>query len=193
MPAYIFTGRFQPLHKGHIHFLEAVKKQHPDDLLIICVIRNSTGGEKNVCDSAFHAVSKVKQISANNPISNWDRYRLLSIAVKASEVLRDNTEIIFRDRSDLDFQESISDLPEDRVWLFPSYAKETFDAAKGAYYQHQKETIELVDFYDSCDMFSGSAIRDMLKAQGEEADLTFLPEACREYFRNECLKYFLDN
>jgi cytidyltransferase-like protein len=189
MPAYIFTGRFQPLHNGHIHFLEAVKKRHPDDLLIICVIRNSAGCEKAVSNSAFHVVSNAKQVSVNNPMPNWNRYRLLSLAVKASEILRDNTEIIFRDRSDLDFQKSISDLPEDRVWLFPNYAKEAFDAAKIAYYQNQNETIELVDFYDSSDMFSGTAIRDMLKTKDKEADLSFLPKACREYFRNECMKY----
>lgn len=192
MPAYIFTGRFQPIHKGHIRFLEAAKKKHPEDLLIICVIRNSTGNEKAVTESVFHMESKTKQVSANNPMPNWNRYWLLSLAVNASDILRDNTVIIFRDRSDLNFQKSVSDLPEDRVWIFPSYAKESFDEAKIQYYQEQNEVVELIDFYDNSVMYSGGAIRNMLNAHYGDMDLSFLPDSCREYFQEECLKYFME-
>ena len=121
MSNYIFTGRFQPLHKGHISFLECIKKRHPNDLLIICIIRNTFQSVMPKKMSQFSIESTLKHQSINNPLPNWNRYMLLSLAVKSNHYLKDNTEIVFRNRSDIDWMQSVCDLPSDRVWILPKY------------------------------------------------------------------------
>lgn len=190
MPTIIFTGRFQPLHMGHIHFLEAVKRKYPDDLLLLCVIRNTMQNRIAKEDSTFHQLSQKKQTPVNNPLPNWNRYRLLSLAVQGNDVLKWNTEIIFRNRSDVDWDESIADLPKDRIWVFPKYGKEKFDIEKVAFYQSKGECIEIIEFYDDNAAYSATTIRNQLKEYGKNADLSFLPNACREYFFDECMEFF---
>ena len=184
------TGRFQPLHMGHIHMLEAIKRTFPDDLLLLCLIRNTIKIKAAKEESAFHQLSQKKQTATNNPLPNWQRYRLLSLAVQGNEVLKENTEIIFRNRSDLDWADSIADLPEDRIFVFPNYGKEEFDKQKVEFYRTKGERVEIIDFYDDNPGYSATAIREHLKEYGPDADLGFLPEVCRVYFKEECLKYF---
>ena len=191
MAARIFSGRFQPLHRGHIKFLEAIKQKHPDDILIICIIRNTAFPPKSENATGFGIESKEKHQPINNPLPNWNRYYLLSLEVKTNKLLAKNTEIIFRDRSDINWAESVSDLPEERVFVFPKYSKEAFDTEKQKYYQMQHESIEFLDFYDQNEMFSGAEIRNRIRIDREQTDLSFLPESCQEYFRTDCLKYFL--
>lgn len=189
MSNYIFTGRFQPLHLGHIKFLESFKKEHPDDLLIICIIRNTT--EKNLDPkekSGFYFESIKKQRIENNPLPNWNRYMLLKIAIESNELLKNNTIIFFRNRSDLNWDLSVSDLPKDRIWLLPSYEKEKFDEEKYKYYISKNERIELISVDYNCN-YSGEVIRNLLKSN--HTDLSFLPFECREYFKKECLGYFI--
>ena len=190
MSTIIFSGRFQPLHMGHIHMLEAIKRKFPDDLLLLCLIRNTTKIKAAKEESAFHQLSLKKQTAANNPLPNWNRYRLLSLAVQGNEVLKENTEIIFRNRSDLDWAESIEDLPEDRIWVFPNYGKEEFDKQKVEFYLAKGEHVEIIEFYDNNPGYSATVIREHLKKDGRNADFSFLPDACRAYFKEECLKYF---
>lgn len=190
MVNYIFTGRFQPLHKGHISFLECIKKQHPDDLLIICIIRNTYkhgdyDGLSNFCRESLQ-----KHQHYNNPLPNWNRYVLLSLAVKSNQLLKNNTEIIFRNRSDIDWEDSVIDLPKNRVWVLPKYSKESFDFEKQKYYLSKNEQVELIDFFDTNTNYSAGHIRRQLKNEGKECKFDFLPDICREYFNKECLKYF---
>ena len=187
MKTYIFTGRFQPLHLGHISFLKTIKQRYPSDLLIVCILRNSKRNESPKIMNDFYLISKAKQIESNNPLPNWNRYMLLSLAIKDDPLLRNNTIILFRNRSDIDWEESIADLPEKRIWVFPRYTKEKFDEEKVKYYKEKKESIEIID----CDeqvSFSGTTIRKSL-IDGDRS-LEFLPLCCRDYFRDECLKYF---
>ena len=79
----VFTGRFQPLHSGHIEMLRAIKEQYPDDLLIICIVRNTSREVKPEIDNAFNVISRQKQKKNNNPLPNWERYMLLKLDRKS--------------------------------------------------------------------------------------------------------------
>ena len=192
MSTIIFTGRFQPLHMGHIHMLEAIKRKYPNNLLLLCMIRNTTGTKKAKGDSSFHQIAQKKHATTNNPLPNWNRYRLLSLAVQGNELLREHTEIIFRNRSDLDWDESVADLPDDRIWVFPRHGKEEFDKEKVEYYRSKGERVEIIDYFDDNPACSATAVREQIKKYGKNVDLSFLPESCKDYFRAECLKYFVD-
>ena len=190
MSTYVFTGRFQPLHLGHISFIRRIKELYPSDLLIICILRNSGGDITPKTLSPFHTVSINKQTAANNPLPNWNRYMLVSLAIKNDPILRNNTEIIFRNRSDIDWEDSIMDLPEDRIWVFPQNSREEFDSEKIRYYQGKEEKIQLIESTDYSSMYSGTIIRDSLRAG--DRSFNFLPSSCVDYFQQECLRYFIN-
>lgn len=183
---YIFTGRFQPLHKGHIAFLEKVKEIYPNDLLIICIIRNSIEKTPVIATSSFYREAIDKQKRCNNPLPNWERYMLLKLAIDNSIVLRKNTIILFRNRPEINWENSISDLPKERIWLLPEKAKEKFDEEKYKYYLSKKEKIMKISL--DIPQYSGTLIRKQLLSGNREFD--FLPDYCVDYFNQECLKYF---
>ncbi len=189
MSTYIFTGRFQPLHTGHIALLEAFRERHPNEFLLICIIRQS---EQHSVEplNAFATVSMSKQQLINNPLPNWERYELLHLAIRNNDLLKNNTEIIFRERSDIDWQNSIKDLPQDRIWVLPSYMKETFDLEKYNYYKLKNERIELIQV-SSDSKISATKIRESLRLGTE--DYSFLPDVCVDYFKSNCSKFFKNN
>lgn len=183
----VFTGRFQPLHLGHINMIRTIKEKFPEDRLIICIIRNTLNEVSPCQENAFNKVSKSKQTKENNPLSNWDRYMLLKLAIDSDEILSRNTIILFRNRSDLNWDESVSDLPEDSVFVLPHYQKEQFDEEKLKYYQQKGAQIEIVESNGNVGI-SGTAIREQIR--NGDSQLDFLPPACREYFRENCSKFF---
>ena len=183
----VFTGRFQPLHSGHLNMIRAIKKNFPEDLLIICIIRNTIEEVLPSQENEFNKISRKKQTKENNPLPNWDRYMLLKLAIDSEKLLSKNTIILFRERSDLDWKKSISDLPNDRVFIFPHCQKEKFDQEKMKYYQQQGEQIEILESEGSGDV-SGTKIREQIR--NKDFSLEFIPQSCREYFIKNCLKYF---
>ena len=192
MKAFIFSGRFQPLHLGHIAFIKKIKEKHPCDLLLICIIRNSIiNNIPPKVESEFHRENISKQTHYNNPLPNWNRYMLMSIAIENDPLLRKNTEIIFRDRSDINWEASLVDLPDDRIWIFPRQTRDNFDAEKVRYYYDQNEKIEFIDCPIDTFFVSGTKIRNSLLDGDKSFD--FLPSCCRRYFEQECLQYFLNN
>lgn len=186
MQNIIFTGRFQPLHNGHMEMLRAIKKNHPNDLLIVCIIRNSIEDLSPEFNSEFSRYSIIKQRRCNNPLPNWERYMLVKLAIENDRMINKNTIIIFRDRSDIDWDLSIQDLPKNRLFIFPNVNREPFDKAKIKHYVDHGENIELIDVKM---VNSATNIRNALKSGDKSLD--FLPDVCREYFVENCMNYFI--
>lgn len=186
MKNLIFTGRFQPLHNGHIMMLHAIKEAYPDDLLIICIVRKSGYELKPKTKTSFFEKSEIKQREENNPLPNWERFMLLKTAIENDEVLKNNTVILFRERPDIDWEKSVIDLPKDRVFILPSVQKDEFDAEKFAFYKSIGERIETISTESV--VYSATDIRYALKTGSN--DLSFMPKSCRNYFANHCLQYF---
>lgn len=185
----VFTGRFQPLHSGHIEMLRAIKEQYPDDLLIICIVRNTSREVKPEIDNAFNVISRQKQKKNNNPLPNWERYMLLKLAVENDDVLKRNTAIIFRERADISWKKSVADLPDDRIFILPSEKRDEFDIQKHKFYRDINERVKTVSYGKK--HVSATDIRN--KLYSGDYDLSFLPFACVDYFKSNCLKYFVKN
>lgn len=186
----ITSGRFQPLHKGHMKFWEKIKKRFPHNLLLVCVLRNPYElhhfDVKN--SNKFLKMSIWTHAKERNPLPNWERFRLISIAIMNNSLLQNSTHVIFRDKPELNWEKSIMDLPNNRVWVF-NPQKSSFDMAKIEYYKMKNEKVMEISL--DINGFSARKIREELK--GEIKDLSFLPEYCHEYFISNCLKYFQSN
>jgi nicotinic acid mononucleotide adenylyltransferase len=184
----IVSGRFQPLHLGHIQTWLAVTENHSAGL-VICILRRSSQLEtlRQVPPepSTFGAYSRIAWALEKNPLPNWHRLRLVTLAVANEPRLALRTTIVLRARPDVSWDTSLEDLPLARTWIF--HAGANFDTAKADYYRRRGEPVYEIEQARNTE-YQGSVIRARLR-EGSR-DFGFLPPACREYFEQECLTYF---
>lgn len=182
----ILTGRFQPLHYGHLNLLLEARKRFPYNPIIVCII------EKVYSESDKDTFTKdvLKFLPQNNQLPNWERYMLLDYAIKGFDMLNEKTYIVFRSNPNIDWEASLIDLPRNRVWLFPKNVQENFDRQKKIDYLNRGENFIEIETNDY-ENYHGSIFRDKLLS-GKIDDLNFLPKWCHDYFIKECLKYYRD-
>lgn len=186
----ICTHRLQPLHLGHLRFWMEVRRKYQQHL-VICVLRRSGQveslrlGLRN--PDTFEEFSRFAFAIERNPLPNWERLRLTSLAVASEPLLAQNTTVLLRNRPDVSWDSSIEDLPKDRRWVFNVISEPTFSRAKVEFYKSRGEKVlelELGRFGG----FDGDQIRKLLRTGNN--DLSFLPSACQEFFKEHCLKHF---
>lgn len=180
----IFTGRFQPVHYGHINLLLETRKRYPENPIIVCIIEK--GYERNTEDIFAKNISKF--LPQNNQLPNWERYMLLNYAIKEFNILNDNLYIIFRSNPNIDWERSLIDLPLNRIWVFPRSVKEIFDVQKKINYINRGENFIEIET-NGYDNYHGTVFRTELLS-GNTKDLSFMPNNCHDYFINNCLKYY---
>lgn len=187
-PAIIFTGRLQPVHSGHIAFWRILKRKYPHHQLVICILRQaslSNSGIKHTSPDQFHQLAAEVFDKARNPLPNWERLVLATLAARTDPLLQ-NAILLLRDRPDVSWPASLQDLPSNRVWAIN--VDSPLDAAKVAFYRGQGEAVDAFSLPRSLD---STTIRGRLRRG--EPDLSFLPRECHEYFRQCCLPYIIDN
>ncbi len=180
----ILTGRFQPLHYGHLNLLLEARKRYPENPIIVCIIEKVYVENKK--DNFAKDVSKF--LPQNNQLPNWERYMLLNYAIEGFDLLNEKIHIVFRSNPNIDWEASLINLPHNRTWLFPKNVKEEFDRQKKIDYLNRGEDfieIETNDYED----YQGSVFRNKLLS-GKKDELFFLPKWCHDYFIKECLKYY---
>jgi len=167
-----------------------IRKRYKEHL-VICILRRSqhlehvkTGLENAV---TYHSFSRLANALDRVPLPNWERLRLASLAVANEPLLAENTTVLLRDRPDVSWESSIEDLPRDRMWAFNVTAEVPFSRAKLEYYTAKGEKVIEMDS-GRFGGYDGYTIRGELRAGRQ--DLSFLPSACHDYFRDNCLKYF---
>jgi hypothetical protein len=186
--AMIFTGRLQPLHWGHVNFWLHCRQLYSEHL-IICILRNSRPLQRlatQVSDPKTYVDhSRLAFALDRNPLPNWERLRLANIAIESQPKLHGNTTIILRNRPDISWEDSLVDLPQDRVWLFREDGL-AFTNTKIEFYRTKGEEVRTVQFSDD---LSRRATDIRAQWKGGNLDLSFLPEACHPYFRGEVVPY----
>jgi len=184
----IITGRFQPLHFGHIDFWKyAIKKFKLS--LIVCILKN-LNRQYNVelhDTTEFDNLSLTTLEKDKNPLPDNIRKKLIEIVISNDNLLkRYVVELRFREYPILDWNRSLYGLPQKRIWVF-NKSNSYFDLKKVEFYQKKGEYCELLELSPS--RFSGTEIRNKLK--NGDNNFSFLPNCCIPFFKEECLKYFI--
>ena len=186
---FIVTGRFQPIHRGHVLFWKKIVHRF-SCFLIVCVLRDERhSNEKAVEESEneYLVASKWTHAPKNNPMPAFNRLQLVALAIASDPVLRKAAIPMLRSRPDISWEASLRDLPTDRTWVF-NLSKGHFDRTKPQFYRSKGERVQVVQMgkFD----YEGTKIREQL-SNGIRS-FTFLPSGCETYFRCYCLSFFLE-
>ena len=159
MTIYIFTGRFQPIHNGHVHFVESFIEAHPRDRFMLAVIRDCLQPE---LVSSFDVVGNVHFQEERNPYSASQVLEMVSAVFQNRLPGKVLTTLLPRPSSHI--WQIIDSLfvAEERVWIFPARQgdeQRKWEDAKANFYQSRGERILYVP---SDGLASSTEIRQLL-------------------------------
>jgi hypothetical protein len=185
----LVTNRLQPIHRGHTLFWRRLVTESAG-VLVVCVLRNEgcmspPGHGMAPTANAFTEAAKWTRLAENNPLPDFHRLRLVSLAIASDPVLRLRALPILRSRPDNAWEKSLEDLPVNRLWVFNA-TKSDFDRKKAKFYRAHGEKVKIVRLgnFD----YDGASIREELRKG--LTNISFLPIGCAAFFRNHCLEYF---
>lgn len=75
----VWDGRFQPFHRGHLAVIRRILDVHPGPLVVM-IIQSSTRDH----DSAYSAQVDLHHQSHRNPLSLWERFCIVRMALDAA-------------------------------------------------------------------------------------------------------------
>lgn len=187
MCVYIFTGRFQPFHKGHMQvFQQICEKLNPSDILVLGVI--SPFHSTDIKDMSFLECSKEHHVPDRNP---WNVTVPLSAISKIVRSSHYQSQIIttLLPRPEYGWETIKSWFPQKRIWVIP-FAGEKFDERKSEYFTKMGDKI--IRFEDTTGI-SGRELREFYKKNLYEEFAKYLPEGLAEIYFSEKLNNSAEN
>ena len=164
----IWEGRFQPIHRGHVAYIEMLLEQARH--LWIFLVENETSASAGVTDlpvPEFTAEVDGHHGAEKNPLPFWLRYRLL-VETLADEFPGAPLTVWGGRRLDLMWDFYARALPPDRVFLTPT--RDTFEDAKARAWDKLGETVVRVDV-SALPKISATELRRRLKSGEPVEDL----------------------
>lgn len=176
MCVYIFAGRFQPFHKGHMQvFQQICEKLNPTDLLVLGVIApfHST----DIKDMSFLESSKEHHLPNRNP---WDVAVPLSAISKVVRSSHYQNQIIttLLPRPEYGWETIKLWFPQKRIWVIP-FAEEEFDEKKSEYFTKMGDKV--IRFEDKTGI-SGRELREYYEKNLYEEFAVNLPEGLADIY-----------
>lgn len=170
-PTAVWDGRFQPLHVGHVAVIQAIIEQFDTDLAVMII--HSTEGER---DSYSAEVNRHHRRS-RNPLTFWERYNLLRLALQPLPVAERIT-LLGIPRPDL-FWEIASAFYPDRRFICLT-GKDAYEKSKEVFWSGLGEETRVIDIR-GLPTVSATEFKSALKAGNNWEQ--FLPPPCHDYFR----------
>ncbi len=174
---YIFTGRFQPFHNGHLSVIEHLCKNYPDDTICVAIIKDfpfmgeKTGFDKRVDIEIAKKDTKLNAetiLSLINQVLHHYGYNCVvtTLMPRASVQSWGVIECLF---------------DCDRTWVFTVNQQEDdlWEKAKSSFYASQGEKTIFVPINKS---ISGTLLRDLIQ-HGDYAKLS-------EYLPSDVIKFY---
>jgi nicotinic acid mononucleotide adenylyltransferase len=166
----VWDGRFQPPHVGHIEVIKAIISQFECQLAIM-IIQSS----EDIIDEYSKEVNKHHQLS-RNPLTFWERYNLLDLAIKELPCEAD-IKLIGIPRPDLFWEIAKPMYPDQRFICLTD--KDDYEKAKVAFWASLGESTRIVDI-SKIPKVSATEFKLALK-QGHDWE-RFIPKASLDYF-----------
>ena len=172
MSVYIFTGRFQPVHNGHVSFIENFIDNYPNDKFILAIIRDCL---KSELASDFDIIGNTNFQNEKNPFSSSQVLEMISTVFHSRLPGKVLTTLLPRP-SDLIWQ-VIDSLffNEERIWIFPSPEdpeQRKWEDQKAKFYESKGEKIIRIPVSKSV---SSTEIRDCIDKKDYEELACKLP------------------
>jgi len=175
---WIFAGRFQPFHEGHLMVARGACAAMPRDAaLILGAVAPMTGNSEPVSD--FSLAAREHQLPERNP---WNiATRLAALAEVSMLLSREYPEKLIIStalpRPDISWPILQNWFAGKRTWVIPS-AGESFDEIKAEYFRQMGD--QVMRFSDSSNI-DGRIIRSAF-AQDPDTAAALLPEVVRNAF-----------
>jgi cytidyltransferase-like protein len=171
-PNVIWEGRYQPIHRGHVAYIERLL-EHADHVWIV-VVANETSAELGLSEAdlpvpEFTAAVDPHHRPEKNPLPFWLRYRLVAETLRAE--LPDAPITVWGGRRlDLDWPLYAKTLPPGRAFLTP--LRDSFEDVKAAAWAKLGEDVLRIDVSD-LPKISATMVRDRLRGSGPVEELLF--------------------
>lgn len=180
MCVYIFSGRFQPFHNGHMQvFRQLCGKLTQNDILVLGVIAPFESDD--VKDVNFLEASKEHQLPERNP---WDVLVPLSAVAQIARSSHYSGQIVttLLPRPEYGWKLISTWFPNKRIWVIPS-AGEEFDEKKSEFFTKMGD--QVVRFKDTTGI-SGRELREFYKEGEYEKFVSCVPSGLADiYFRDK--------
>ncbi len=179
MCVYIFAGRFQPFHNGHMQvFQQLCEKLTPLDTLVLGVI--SPFESEDIKDEDFLEASKEHHLPERNP---WDVLIPLSAVSQIARTSHYARQIVptLLPRPEYGWKTLMSWFPRKRVWIIPS-AGEDFDNKKSDFFINNGDRV--IRLPDTTGV-SGRELRELYQKGQYEEFAANIPDGLADiYFRD---------
>ena len=168
MSYYIFAGRFQPFHLGHLDVLkQSVLNLEKDDVLVVAVVTKIKG---HAIDDKFAKSAAEHHFPDRNPWLPIVALKAISKLVKEMYPLNEILTTVLPS-PDTSWTEIKKWYPADRIWIIPD-AGEEFDNKKVEFYQKCGERV--VRYSDNTGI-SGKDLRDYYQLGDYESFKKHMP------------------
>lgn len=168
-----WTGRFQPVHKGHIEILRF--SLNTVELPHLCILTAYFGGHTS---DRYGQFARANYGPEKNKLTVWERFRLMNLSLRG-EGLEKIVCVTIAPRHDLDWSLASQFYPPKRIICLTN--KDEFESAKLELWRRRGETVRVLDVKAELEPLTTTEIKRRINA-GEPWE-RFISEAAHAYFR----------
>lgn len=175
---YIFTGRFQPFHKGHLSIIEYLSKKYSNEIICVAIIKDFPFCKEK---DDFDKRVDIELLKKEDVLNAETTLYIINQTLKNGNYK--NVVTTLMPRASIESWNVIDSLFDcKRIWVFTNnlYIKDEWERLKREFYISQNEEVLLVPIDKT---INGTEIREMLKKRDFENLKEFLPEEVIHFYR----------
>lgn len=171
----IYTGRFQPIHNGHLSLIQQLRKEYPSETLCVAVIKDIPLEEKSEFDRTVDGMLSQDR----NPFNTEITLSLIDNVLKAEGI--DNTIVTLMPRASSATWGIVNALFDcERIWIFTKnqISRDDWEDKKAFFYKSMGDKVIRVPIEKTVE---GSLIRQAIKNRDYDTLATMVPKEVLNY------------